>query len=114
MYIGSEKANDNLEFKVWQALHIPISKSEEAPFINSYASKLIHETINNHNIESFSTNSRGPRLVRTNKTVENFYIPEENNNFADISKYGFSTIILIITTIFMTCLYIAFFIIGKK
>ena len=94
------------------ALGIPVLISYEEGFINNPASKIIQVMINNHDNEILSGKNKQPRLVRTNETMANFIPMEEDLNFIDYGKAGFTTLILIGGAIISTVLYITSFIIG--
>ncbi len=94
------------------SLGIPVLISYEEGFINNPASKIIQVMINNHDNEILSGKNKQPRLVRTNETMANFMPVEEDLNFIDYGKAGFTTLILIGGAIISTVLYITSFIIG--
>ena len=94
------------------SLGIPVLISYEEGFINNPASKIIQVMINNHDNEILSGKNKQPRLVRTNETMANFMPVEEDLNFIDYGKAGFTTLILIGGAIISTVLYITSFIIS--
>lgn len=102
---NSDESNSNLR----DCLGIPIDFSYNSYFTNTYCSQKIHSLIES-NIEK-SQSGLGPKLVLSNANFGKFR--EEDNLLDDVSnlgKAGFTTLILISTSIIATCLYIAFFI----
>lgn len=103
--------SENEEMHV-SSLGIPVLYSYEEAFTNNPASQIIQTMINNHDNEILSGKNKQPRLVRTNETMANFMPVEEDLNFIDYGKAGFTTLLLIGTAIASTIFYITSFIIG--
>ncbi len=92
-------------------LGMPIYTSYDANFASMPASILIQDVINNHTTLSNNSQNKGPKLVLTNKSL--FNLEEEQDNLRNFEKAGFSVIMLIVGTVVVTTLYIAFFIVNK-
>ena len=104
--------NNEASVKTW-GLGIPIYTSYDEQFINNPASLLIQQNLIKHDNDTVNGKSKGPRLVRTNESVINFMPPEdEENPLVDYSKAGFAAVILIISAILITTLFITTFVLG--
>ncbi len=103
--------SENEEMHV-SSLGIPVLYSYEEAFTNNPASQIIQTMINNHDNEILSGKNKQPRLVRTNETMANFMPVEEDLNFIDYGKAGFTTLLLIGGAIVSSIFYITSFIIG--
>lgn len=90
-----------------------ISKSFEESFINNPASKEICSVIDNSNKQLESGLGTSMRLVLVKDGNNNFETVEEINNIKNFEKAGFTTLFLIASSVILTCLFIAFFIIGN-
>ncbi len=103
--------NNDASIKSW-GLGIPIYTSYDEQFFNKPGSKLIQQNLITHDNDTINGKTKGPRLVRTKDTLENFMPEEEENLVADYSKAGFATIILIISAILITTIFITTFVLG--
>ena len=94
-------------------LELLISTSFEEKFINNPASKEIISKIDTNNKELESGFGTGVKLVLTKKGNENFEVEEEFDNIKNFEKAGFTTLFLVVITVIITCLFIAFFMVGN-
>lgn len=94
-------------------LELLISKSYEEKFINNPASKLVISIIDNFNKELESGLGIGVKLVLTKTGNQNFNLEEDIDTIKTFEKAGFTTLLLVIITVVLTCMFIAFFIIGN-
>jgi len=102
-------SNSNIDTNLIWGLSIPIYSSYDQNFIDNPCSKIIQNIINNHTEEIETSRGNHPRLILTNPQ---FAPIEEVDNLNNIEKAGFTSIILISLAITITCIYIAFFIVG--
>ena len=113
-YVGKylnleKKKNANLEVDENEvnSLGIPIYLSDDPKYENSSTSNIIRKILLDDLKEEQSGKTNTPRLVLTSP---HFQGSIEEDNLANFEKAGFTTIILIVSAIVATCLYIAFFI----
>lgn len=99
----------NLDTNLIWGLSIPIYSSYDPECINNPCCKIIQNIINNHSEEIENSKGKHPRLVLTNPKFENTTNDVELTPF---EKAGFTTLLLIWSTVAATCAYIAYFIIG--
>lgn len=107
--------NNGLEVNnitLW-CLELIISTSFTEELINNPASQEIISIIDNFSKEFESGLGNGMRLVLTKNGNQNFEIEEEIDNIKNFEKAGFTTLFLIIFTIIITCIFIAFFIMNN-
>ena len=107
-----ERENDKgLDDKDILCLSIPINVAYDPRFVDKRASKIIDEILYRHTEEIESGNFKGQKLVRINPNV-----PREcslGDEVSDFGKAGFTTILIILSSVLFTGLYIAYFMIGK-
>ena len=104
--------NNEASIKTW-GLGIPVYTSYDEEFINKPASLLIHQNLVTHDNDTVNGKGKGPRLVRTNESLVNFISEEEEENpLVDYSKAGFAAVILIISAILITTIFITTFVLG--
>ena len=103
-------ANQTTDEKRINGLSIPIYQSYNDSFLNTPASNLIQNILNNHTMDINSGKNRGPKLVLKNPNA--FTIETEENDLNYLEKAGFSVIILIVAAVTLTCLYLAFYMFG--
>lgn len=112
-YLKAEKErienNSNNENEL-MCLSIPIYSSYDPELINKPASKIIQEQLNNYTDEMESGKSHGQKLVLTNP---NFPVTHDETDITDLGKAGYTVTMLIVITVILTSLYIAFFILNK-
>jgi len=92
-------------------LSIPIYTSYDSNTIITPAKEIIHNTINNHDdqlLNDSSSNTRGPKLTLTKLGAVNYVNDEEPLKY--FGQAGYATLLLIISTVATTCLYIFNFI----
>lgn len=99
----------NLDTNLIWGLSIPIYSSYDPEYINNPGCQIIQNTINNHSEEIENSKGKHPRLVLTNPNFEQTYDEVELTSF---EKAGFTTLLLIWSTVAATCAYIAYFIIS--
>lgn len=113
MALNDSNINTNLII----SLNIPIYLSYDEEFQKYPGSLLIQKIIINYseNLEKNNGNSidSQKRLVLIPKDNPNFIIEQENNYIHNFEKAGFTSLLLITSTIALTCAYIAYFILGK-
>lgn len=98
--------------RLW-CLEMPINNAYKEEFSQMPTSKLIISTIDKYNEEINSGLGKTPKLVLVKGDNPNFDIEEEIDDVKNFEKAGFTTLLLILTSIVSTCLYIAYFIVGK-
>lgn len=101
-------ANKNNEENRVYALSIPIYLAYDNSFSNTPCAKLIAMILMDNNNLIETGKSKGPKLVLNNSNFSSPYIEDDN----DLEKAGFTTILLIVSAITITSLYIAFFIMN--
>lgn len=107
--------NEGIEINnttLW-CLELLISTSFEEKFINNPASKEIISLIDSNNKELESGLGTGVKLVLSKNGNQNFELEEDFDNIKNFEKAGFTTLFLVIITVILTCLFIAFFIFGN-
>ena len=101
---SNKLANESsLEHEI-DCLGMPIYFSDDPSLTNTPCSMLIHSVIEDHLNNVKEGKDRGPRLILHNP---NFIIPEENNDLEYLEKAGFTTILLIASTVIITCIFLA-------
>ncbi|MBE6156388.1 MAG: hypothetical protein E7161_01405 [Firmicutes bacterium] len=95
--------------KKLSGFQIPIYLSYDPQFENTPTSIAIQNIMNLHSEEIEQGKGNHQKLVRINPK---FAPIEEESNLVAFEKAGFTTLILIITAIVATCLYIAFFMVN--
>ena len=98
----------NLDTNLIWGLSIPIYSSYDPECINNPGSQIIQNIINNHSEEIENSKGKHPRLVLTNPNFEN---TSNEVQLTPFEKAGFSTLLIIWSTVAATCAYIAYFII---
>ena len=98
--------------RLWN-LSLPINFAYDEQYINTDAGKLITSIVDKYSIESENSLGKNPRLVLIKGENPNFEWEEDIDKYKPLKDAGFATIILIITTIIITCGYIIFYIISK-
>lgn len=107
-----ERENDKgLDDKDILCLSIPINVAYDPRFVDKRASKIIDEILYRHTEEIESGNFKGQKLVRINPNVPREY--SLGDEVSDFGKAGFTTILIILSSVLFTGLYIAYFMIGK-
>ena len=91
----------------------PISLSYDPIYEGFTSSKLIKQCIETHNNEIENGRGNQKRLVLIPNDNPNFIQDNEESNLHNFEKAGFSTLLLIASAVASTCLYIAYFILGK-
>lgn len=99
----------NLDTNLIWGLSIPIYSSYDPDCINNPACQIIQHIINNHSEEIENSKGKHPRLVLTNPNFENTSNEVELTSF---EKAGFTTLLLIWSSVAATCAYIAYFILS--
>ncbi len=108
--LEGQNVNNN---ELW-CLSIPIYKSYDSELIQNGGSMAIQEQMNNHNNEIETGRGNHMALVLTNPNLPNGSYPlNTNDSIEDLTRAGFTTIILIAGAVALTCLYIAFFIFNS-
>jgi len=107
------KENNNSDSNTIWGLGLPIHFAYNEEFINNPASNIIRTIIENKEIDIETGKEKVEKLVLIKGNNSNFDIPEKIDNIKTFEKAGFTSILLIISSITATCLYIAYFIIGK-
>ncbi len=107
--VSNNETDDELRY---EAISIPINLSYNDEFNNMSASMIIKEMINNHLENTEKSRGNGKALVLSKHDNPNFEMVYEENPIETVTKAGFTTIILIATTITLTCLYLAYFVIN--
>lgn len=107
--------NQNVNENEATCLSIPIFTSYDSKYLDKPASIIINELLNTHSQEIESGKSNVQTLTLKPKKIPDTIIREdyEDSPLNDFKQAGFTTIILIISTVVLTSLYIAFFIINK-
>ena len=104
--------NNDVDENEIMCLGIPIYTSYDPMFVNNPGSVLIQNLLNARAEQIENGKSHGQKLVLANpnfpKTEE-----EEPNAWIDLGKAGFTATSIIILTIILTSIYIAFFILKK-
>lgn len=96
----------NLDTNLIWGLSIPIYSSYDPECINNPSCQIIHNMINNHSEEIENNKGKHPRLVLTNPNFESTSNEVELTSF---EKAGFTTMLIIWSTVAATCAYIAYF-----
>ena len=109
---NSTNGNDINQNRLW-CLELPINNAYKEEFSEYPCSKLIISLIDKHLEEINSGLGKSPKLVLIKNDNPNFLIEEEYDELKTFEKAGFTTILLILSSIISTCLYIAYFIMGK-
>lgn len=107
----SNEGKDINNITLW-CLELLFSKISQEEFINKPASIEISNIIDKDNKELESGLGTSVKLVLTKNGNENFELEEEFDSLKSLEKAGFTTLFLIIITIILTCLFIAYFIIN--
>ena len=103
--------NHDIDENEVSSFSIPIYTSYDPRFANKPTSKIIDELLYKHTKQIEEGTSKGQKLVRINP---NFPKEDEQNNYlSDFGKAGFTTLLLIIGTVIITSLYIAYYVIGN-
>lgn len=109
---NSTNGNDINQNRLW-CLELPINNAYKEEFAEYPCSKLIISLIDKHSEEINSGLGKSPKLVLIKNDNPNFLIEEEYDELKTFEKAGFTTVLLILSSIISTCLYIAYFIMGK-
>ena len=102
---GQEIDNNEVE-----CLGIPIYTSYEPSFIDKPTSISIQTLINSHSEKIENSQSKGQRLVLINPEFGKFSEDDNQNDFVELGKAGFTSIMLILVTVILTVLYIVYFV----
>lgn len=109
--------NDSTEGKninsitLW-CLELLICKVYQEEFINNPASTEIISLIDKNNSELENGLGTSVKLVLTKNGNKNFELLEDFDGLKSFEKAGFTTLILIIITVILTCLFLAYFIVN--
>lgn len=107
--VNGQDINKN---RLW-CLEIPINYAYKEEFAEYPASKLIISIIDKRNEEITSGLGKTPKLILVKGDNPNFEIEQEIDEVKSLEKAGFTTLLLIATSAIGTCLYIAYFILGR-
>ena len=107
--------NQNVDENEVTSLSVPIYTSYDPKYINKPASKIINELLSNYSQEIENGRSSVQTLALKPKNIPDTIIREdyEDSPLNDFKQAGFTAIILIISTVVLTSLYIFFFILSK-
>jgi len=104
--------NDINQNRLW-CLELPINNAYKEEFSEYPCSKLIISIIDKHSEEINSGLGKSPKLVLVKGNNPNFELEENIDELKTFEKAGFTTLLLIASTVISTCLYIAYFIIDR-
>lgn len=90
-------------------LGIPIYESYNPIYMEKPASILMQNILNNQTEKIENGKSHGKKLVLVNPNFPK--VENDENSLEDLGKAGFTAIMLVVLTVILTSLYIAFFII---
>ncbi len=93
-------------------LKMPIDLAYNSIYSNNPSSLLIQNIINNYAEQIESGKSHGKKLVLEKENLPKT-LDDEPNTWIDLGKAGFTTTFLIVLTIILTSVYIAFFVLNK-
>ena len=106
---NNNEGKDINNITLW-CIELLISIAFRDEFINNPASQKIISLIDNFNKELESGLNTSVKLVLTKNGNQNFLIEEEIDNIKNFEKAGFTTLFIVIITVVLTCLFLAFFI----
>lgn len=107
--------NQNIDENEVACLSIPIYTSYDPKYLEKPASKIINEILNNYSQEIESGRSSVQKLTLKPKNIPETIMREdfEDSPLNDFRQAGFTATLLIILTVVLTSIYIAFFILNK-
>jgi len=91
----------------------PITLSYDPLYENLPCSKIIKNILDTHNNELENGRSNQKKLILIPNQNPNFIQELPEDNIRNFEKAGFSTLLLIGSAVALTCIYIAYFIIGR-
>jgi len=104
---------NDVDTNLLSSLSIPIYLSSD-PYYEQYpSSKLIQNILNIHNEDLENGRGNHKRLVLELHSNPNFIQEFEEDNIRNFEKAGFTTLLLIASTVIATCSYIIYFIINS-
>lgn len=104
-------SNSNIDTQLVWGLSIPIYSSYDPEFINNQSSLIIQNLVNSHseNLENSNSIGKQQKLVLVNPNFEQTY----EDPIVTFEKAGFTTLLLIASTVVATSFYIIHFILGS-